>query len=439
MFSRFLVIKFFLLVLPFSAVYAAPLSFVDAIALTLNQNDDLLAKKAQLEADKEQVNQAWSYLKPNLTAQHSTGVAKYSINGASNLDANFNRTSLSVTQSLFSQKKWQGIQRAEQVVMTAETVFKSDQERKLLEVVDIYLQLSQYMEISRLAKLALVDHVTKLDRLKAMLKRGLATKMDLLEAQARHDELRADLIQNENKVTVRLKNLEHLIGKTVDEVEPISTELIKYSEVIVANDSWHKLAWLKSSFVKVAQEQLSLASKDVDIAKSDYWPEVNLRGDLIKSDSYETSIKDQTKVQLEIVLPLYQGGLRSSRAAAAKKIVQSRGLQVSDQKRFVKAKLDEVVSSLKGSLANIEAMRQSISSNEAYLESAEKGLSYGVRGVFDVLNAKSRLYDAERQLTIELYSNILSQFEFLFLLGDFNQSSIKKFLNGQYSFDRSHH
>lgn len=412
---------------------AQPLTLLEAIQTTLTQNDELAAKQAKLQADEEAVNQAWANVKPNVSFQYSTGYSEYSTTYANDQDSHFNRGTLSLVQPLYSMKRFRTIDRSEISVNTSKLQFQLDEQTKILEMVEAYLELAKYVKVLKISEKELADHVVKVKRLDAMLKRGLATKMDTLEAQARYDELKANLVGNQNDVKVRQKRLEHLLGTPVEDIISMQESLWERARSIVAKTDWYQVAWQKTLSVQVAQSQFELAQEDVAVRRAEHWPEVNLRIEAGETDSYETSIKDDRKIQLEMTLPIYQGGGTSSKVTAAEKMMQSYAFLLKDRKRFVKVKLEEVLARLDGSIANISALQQSRQSNEAYLEAAQKGLDYGLRGVFDVLEAKARLYDAERKLTFEVYDNLMAQFEFLYLMGRLNYAAVDQYMNQPFS------
>ena len=416
-------------------VAAKPLTLLDAIQTTLDQNDELAAKQAKLQADEEAINQAWANVKPNVSFNFNSGYAEYDTDFQKNQNAHYSRGTLSVVQPVYSPKRFRTIDRSEKSVVVSKLQFQLDQQAKTLEMVQAYLELAKYIKVLKISEKELVDHVVKVKRLDAMLARGLATKMDILEAQAQYDELKANLIANQNDVKIRQKRLEHLLGVAVEDIAAIDESMWQRSKAIVAKKDWYKRAWKSALSVQVALGQVELAQQEVSVQGAEHWPEINLRLEASKNDSYQTFTNEDKKIQLEMTIPIYQGGGTSSKVAAAQKMMHSQQFLLKDSKRFVKVKLEEVLARLDGSIANISALQQSMQSSEAYLESAQKGLGYGLRGVFDVLEAKTRLYNAERKLTFEFYDNINAQFEFLYLMGRLNYSVLDRYMNQPFNME----
>lgn len=411
-------------------VMAKPLSMLDAVQTALVYNDELQAKQASMLADKEGVTQAWASIKPNVIFRYNTGYAEYKTNyGLGEEEDRYTRGTFSVIQPLYSHQRFKNIGLADQSFESSEIQFALDQQTKTLEVLQAYLELTKYLKLQKNYELEVEDHIVRVDRLNAMLERGLATKMDTLEANARYDELKANLIKNQNEVRVRKKQLERILGVPAEEVLPADETLWKRAQTIVSHQNWYDQALSHSLSIKLAASQYEEAQLDVSVKRAAHYPELTLRAEASDIDSYETTLVENRKVLVELTVPIYQGGATQSKVDAAQYIRLNRQHLLSERKRELRVRLDEALSRLEGSVANIEALQKSVRSGSAYLEAAQKGLSYGLRGVFDVLEAKSRQYNAERKLVHEIYDNLATQFEFLYLMGRLDATSVDYYLN----------
>jgi TolC family type I secretion outer membrane protein len=409
------------------------LSLPEAVNLTLSKNAELLAKQFRLEADNEQVNQAKAKNRPNIRLNGSYGRGEYEINGASGIRNTYDRVSVSLVQTVYSKRNSLGVDRASLSSEAANTQFSLDQDTKILELVEVYMDYLKYTKLFAISNMELDDHVVKVERLQALLNRGLATKMDMLEARSTYDILQSQTAQIENDLRIRKVRLQRLLGSPVDSVQEINQSLWHRSNDILGHRYWLDTAYKNHPSLLLAKQQERLAHMDIEVAKSGYYPEVALRAEASKSDTLETSIEGSNKIQIELTWPLYEGGDTDSRVKQSRALLESSRYQLQDRKEFLEVKLEETVARMDGNLKKIKALNQTIESSRAYLDAAQKGLSYGLRGVFDVLEAKSRVYDARRQLTAEVYDNLLAQFEFLYLIGRLDSSTVKSYLSEDFS------
>ncbi|BBP45135.1 peptidase [Thiosulfatimonas sediminis] len=409
------------------------ISLPETVDITLSQNAELLAKSYRLEADSQQINQAEAKNRPNIRLNGNYGRGDFDINGVSGVMDTYNRATVSLVQSLYSKRNDLGVERAYLGVDAAGTQFELDKDGKILELVEVYLDYLKYLKLFSISQLELEDHVIKVERLQALLNRGLATKMDMLEAESSYDILQSKAAQIENDMRIRKVRLHRLLGAPVESVQAIDENLWQRSKEILGHRYWLETSFNNHPSLLLVQQQARLAKMDVDVAKSGYYPEVALRAEVTKSDSLETSIEGSKRLQIELSVPLYDGGDTDSRVTQSRALLESSRYQLQDRKQFLQVKLEETIARMDGNLKRINALNETIDSSRAYLDAAQKGLSYGLRGVFDVLEAKSRVYDSRRQLTNEIYDNLLAQFEFLYLIGRLDSATIAAYLEKDFS------
>lgn len=423
----------FLSVMLMQQARAEVLGIVGAVELMHENNDELLRKKSRFYADEELVVQAWARLKPELSVSAARGAAEYDTTFLEDQEASYTRVRLSLVQPIYSHGRFKEVSRSEKFVVSSKASLALDYQAKTLETLAAYFELLRFKEVASLIQQEFEDNKVKVQRIEEMLKRGLATKMDQLEAQSRYDELRSATVQSKNDVTVSLKRLERLVGRTVLDVEPVDVGLWQRAEALLEQDEWHDLAQRKSLIIRLAKLRYEVAKLDVSAEQAGHWPELTLRVGLNNNtDSYTTNIKEERTLELELKVPLYSGGGVSSRVTAAQHLLKSSGFDVRDQKKFVKVTLDELLSKLSASVASIQALKLSVASNEAYQTAAEKGMNHGLRGLFDVLEAKARVYRAQRTLSEQVYANITNQFELLYLMGELTPEMIRLYLKPNY-------
>lgn len=417
-----------------TTVLAGQITLLEAIDLTLEYNDDLASKKAIYEADKELITQAKANVRPAIDYRYTIGKGQYSTDFYDDLDDGFNRSTLSLVQPVFSMQRYINLDRSKNRVEASQYRYEVDKQSKLLELVEAYITLLKHEEAAVIAEQEVVDHLVKMDRLDLMLDRGFATKMDILEARSVYDELNSDLLVVKNDALISKTRLSRLLGTAVDKVAPLDNQLWRRSDTILQNNKWQDFALENALAIDLSKKEYDVAKYDVRIEKAAHLPEVNFRAEVARIDSYDTSLTNDRKIQFELTLPIYHGGMMASKTRAAENQLKGKRYKLQDSERLVKVQLDEVLTKLEGGVAKIKAYEQSVESSNAYLQAAERGMTFGLRGLFDVLEAKSRLYGAQRKLIFEVYDNVLYQFEFLYLMGYLDKSTVADYLNASFSF-----
>lgn len=429
-----------LLANPVTAETPKPLSIIDSYIITINNNDQLRANRYRTQAEQERLTQAWSGIKPNVRIAGIYGYGEYSTQFQNDQTDSFHRGTIQVVQPLYSANAFRTISREQTNQQSLELQYTQDQQTIALQSTESYIQLALSIRKAEIADKQLNDHNLKYKRLEAMIERGLATRMDLLETKSRLDETQALVTTSQNEVTINKKKLERLLGEPFSSIMPINENLWRRAERLTQFETtWLEHGQNQALGVQVARANLELAKKDLKINGAGHHPEINLRAEYIKSNSYENTFLDNKKIQIEFGMPLYEGGATQSRIRAANNLVSSQQHSLRDEERNTRVQIEEVLTRLEASTANIAALEQSVKSNQAYLDAAERGLSIGVRGLFEVLEARTRIYATERRMLDEIYANIYAQFELLYLVGKFDQHSLAEYLNLGFSIESFKH
>ncbi len=409
------------------------LDMPSAFETTLQSNDLLSSRKAKSLADNEALDQAWAAVYPSVSVTGVYGRGEYSTAYTPTTDEQFQRFGVQIVQPLFSVRKFASIKRQSKFVDHSNLSYSLEEQKTLLDMTYAFLDLAKSQRLVVVSQNELEEHKVKFRGLQAMLKRGLATKMDVLEATAKQDDILASLVTARSQLLQNQKKLSRLIGGQSVGLVQIDENLWKRTAHLTELATWEALADKGSLDLKVAQSNVALAQMDASVGRAGYYPEVTLRAAIDNTDSYESTFRDNKKVQVEMVWPLYEGGITNSRVREAEQKTASNQYALDDARKMLHVQLNEVMTSLSSSVVNIEALERSLTSNKLYLESAEKGMSYGLRGVFDILDAKTRIFDTERKMVDQIYSNLQAQFELLYLTGILDPVHLRTFLSKDFT------
>jgi outer membrane protein len=113
-------------------------------------------------------------------------------------------------------------------------------------------------------------------------------------------------------------------------------------------------------------------------------------------------------IGLQLNLPIYQGGLTSSRVreAVANQEKARQDLEAAARDAGLSAR--QAYLNLESGVARVRALEQALVSSRAQLDSTKLGLSVGVRTNLDVLNAEQQVLSARRDLAGARYAWLLA-------------------------------
>jgi outer membrane protein len=152
---------------------------------------------------------------------------------------------------------------------------------------------------------------------------GTATITDQREAQARYDLTVARVIAAENDLQVAQQALEILTGSPVtEELAGLQADVEFTAPTPKSIDAWVEQSYVTNLEVLRAQQGLAIAQTEVRRQRAGHQPTLDLVGSVSQShqDSSAFGVGSDTTsgvVGVEFSLPLYQGGVISSRTREA--------------------------------------------------------------------------------------------------------------------------
>ncbi|HVT36201.1 MAG TPA: TolC family outer membrane protein [Nevskiaceae bacterium] len=239
----------------------------------------------------------------------------------------------------------------------------------------------------------------------------LAPGTDLKEAQARNDLAGASMLAARRTLEAALDALDESTGNGRAALPRLPAEL-RFPPLLPADaESWIASGREHSPKLLLAQQQLAIARADLTSRKSEATPTVDLVGSYGRDDTsrYVFGQKvDDGRVGLELNIPLYAGGYNASRVREAQgRLEQAQSALArtqADLERDIRARLRDV----QLSMAQIDAYEKQLGSAQVAQQATANGYEAGTRTISDVLDAKSRVVQAQRDLNQSRYSVLLN-------------------------------
>ncbi|PCM45248.1 TolC family protein [Marinobacter sp. ANT_B65] len=401
---------------PALAQSSGEISLVDVYQSALEKNYGLQSQQYSYQAEKEGVRQAWAGVLPQVEASASYGVSDYTrdfdLQSSISDQDEHTRYDLSLIQVVYSRKAFKEIERAKAGEKLAAEELAGRELEIGYSVIEAFLRAQMLHEQIAIVEDERTSHERRLDQLENMLSRGFATRADTLDAQARIDEVSAELAGLRHNYRAAIKNLEAVAGIRVGEqgLHPVSGEIWRNTPSLLEKN-WEQLAAENSALIRQAKGELDLAEATRKAESGAHWPELYLNARYTDNDTFATDLRQESRVELQLKLPIYKGGSTSSRVRQATQSMYAAEYAVKDSDNMVSVEISRITEELRGSYAQIQALITAEKSARAALEAAEKGFVGGVRSLNDLLDSRTRLSDIRRNLVNEVHQNHMLQFE----------------------------
>jgi len=117
---------------------------------------------------------------------------------------------------------------------------------------------------------------------------------------------------------------------------------------------------------------------------------------------------DDTRFQLLLNIPIYQGGAVTSRTRQAGYLLDARTEDLDDVQRSTVRQTRNAFRGVLGSIEEVGAFGQALISAQSAVEATQAGFEVGTRTIVDVLIAEQRFYQAQRDNSLSRHTYILN-------------------------------
>ena len=370
------------------------------------------AARAAYEAGKEKAVQGRAGLLPNvnLGANVRYNSVDSSLPGG---DADFDSNGLTLTgvQPIFRKQNSVLYAQAKEQVKIAEMQLKVAEQELILRVAQAYFDVLESQDNIAFINAQKASITEQLAAAKRNFEVGTATITDTHEAQARFDLALAQEIAEQNSLNIRLRALEKLIGKPAGALDSLVDNKLLQIETGTL-DEWAARAADSNLQAEIQHIAKTIADQEVERNRAGHYPTLDaVAGYTVNNNQNFGTQQVDTRtasIGVELNLPIYQGGLTSSRVREAVANQEKARQDLENATREAGLQARQAWLNVNSGIARVQALEQALVSTKAQLDSTKLGLDVGVRTNLDVLDAEQQVLSARRDLAGARYAYLLS-------------------------------
>lgn len=405
--------------------YFADAKLRQLIGLSLANNRDLRVAVLNIEKAQAEYRISQADLFPTINAGGSADITRTGRRNTTTGSAETTRSySASVTVSayeldLFGRIRSLNEQALEEYFSTVETM-RSTQISLIGEVATAYLTLQADQEQLKLARDTLDSQQHSLDLTQQTFEKGIASALDVRQAETSVDTARLDIAQFTTSVAQDLNALTLLVGSSVPEYLLPDGVLGNVTAMTdVPGDLPSEVLQARPDVV-AAEHSLKAANANIGAARAAFFPKITLtasNGSV--SDAMSTLFKAGTggwSFAPDIVLPIFDMGSNQANLDAAK---VDKSIEIATYEKTIQTAFREVADALaqRGTIDEQLAAQQSLvdSTAASYHLSTER-YKKGVSSYLDVLDSQRSLYTAEQDLInirLDKQANLITLYKVL--------------------------
>jgi TolC family type I secretion outer membrane protein len=372
------------------------------------------------EAARTLSKQGRSFLLPQVQASGS--LSRYYFDTAPIYYLDYTATALGINlrQPIFDLRKFYEYRQYNIRETIGDVRFASAEQNLILRVAEAYfngLAAGNLIELIDTEKKAVIE---QLERSKRMFRAGVATLVDVNDAEARYDSVLSQEVEAKNNRDIKLQALKRIVGIEPGGLNVLKEEIPLSVPEPASLDGWIEKAKKHNPVLKSYAYQIDHHEAELKKNKGQHWPSVDLVAGYTKTNTnnyVKTEEISYGSVGIQLTIPIFSGGYISAKVSESQAILGQSRKEYENALSDATQKLGEAFLGIRGSIARIDALLTAVRSASASLYSNKMGLNAGIRTTVDVLNAQRELRDVSAKLLQARYDYLLNILKLKFFAG----------------------
>ncbi len=408
------------------------------------KHDALLsAATIQNQATQELIDQGLSLLLPNISAQGSytdlnnsrkfnTPISNVLLSGTK-ADYQNREYGVVVRQPVFNYASYNRYkQNLVQTSLSDKQLLWSQQDL-IYRVVKLYFETLQASDEIDLLQAQRKEILAQLAEAQAMFKAGLVSITDVNETKTKAALIEVEQLNAIQLFKIKKREFETITGSLPGKLNKLNP-VITFTEVENKAEEWIDIAIENNLDLQIRRDEVKIADREIEIRAGDRYPTIDAFASRSRSWNsggypYGTTKNQGGKdfsdaIGVEINIPIYEGGFRSSRVREGKLLKLK--LQEDEEylERQVKLEVRENFLHLQTNFAEIVAYDVALKSAKLTLDSTNLGFKAGLRDSIDVLRAQQVYFDAEKDILDNKYDYLMNLINLKFSVGMLTKQDI---------------
>ncbi|MDO9589378.1 MAG: TolC family outer membrane protein [Brevundimonas sp.] len=391
----------------------------EALALAYQTNPSLLAQRASQRALDESIVQARAGLRPQLDVSVSANYSRSDTAGVGLTESDGGGASIGLSQTLWSGGRiGHGISAAEAGIMAGRENLRDIEQTVLASVIQAYADVIRDGEILTIRQSNLGVLQRQLEEASARFEVGEITRTDVAQSEARLAQTESDLANARAQLSVSRAAYAAVVGQAPGDLAPmpvlpgLPTDFDHALDVALADNPG----------IRAAGYSLRAAEANVAAAKAEYMPSARLTASYGGSTNDLGSLNDITEntrfqAGATISVPLFTGGLNSSRIAQALERANIAQINVEGERRSTLQAVSTAYAQSLSARSTLQAGEEAVRAAGVAAEGVRQEAQVGLRTTLDVLNQELELRNAEVTLASARRNEYVAQANLLAAMG----------------------
>ncbi|HCM63427.1 MAG TPA: hypothetical protein DIT05_12925 [Morganella sp. (in: Bacteria)] len=288
------------------------------------------------------------------------------------------------------------------------------------QTVNAYLQVVKYKKLITIADDQLLGF-TKINEIaKKRTNLGASAESDYSQSKVRLASSVSQLNDYKSQYNRWSATLDNLTNTQVSD-----KIIIQFPQELQSSCSVHLNEALSSPLIRIAESQVNVARKQIDLANTEHYPTISVNPfyeyemENRNNNGYSNRNQDKFGVYLNIKAPLYQGGAVSSRVRQAEQALYAANHNLESEFTNTRLKISESSSQVENAKLSLSAKlnraTESIRTRDLYMLQYEQ---LGTRSFTDLISAESEIHQTKMDIVNSEYNIANFSVECLYQTGE---------------------
>lgn len=338
-----------------------------------------------------------------------------------------------LTQTIFRWDQWQTLKRADSEVALAEANYRAAQQDLMVRASQRYFDVLAAEDTLAAAEATLQAFSRQLEQSDKRFEVGLIAITDVQESRAAYDTATAGVIAAKRALASSQELLRELTGEAYASLVKPAEDMPLDQPQPADPQVWVDQALEQNLDVIAGRLGVEVAKSDVKIAQSGHMPTLDLFAQRTENDREADQVNtriDRTGdpnnpppvpvagiadsnrtddvIGVQVNIPIFAGGGTQSRVRQQVYLHRAAREKLDGAMRGAERETRDAYLGVIAEKARVVALRQSVKSNLTALEATEAGFEVGTRTTVDVLDARRRLFEAQRDYARSRYDYLIN-------------------------------
>ena len=246
---------------------------------------------------------------------------------------------------------------------------------------------------------------------------GLISVTDINEAKTKKALIEAQQISAIKKLKIKKREIQIITGKLPGRLTPLNP-IITFTEIDNLADDWISIAQENNLELQIKKDEIRIAEREIDSRRSGHFPTIDAiasrsrnwdKGGYPYGATKNEGIRSYSDtIGVEITIPIFSGGMTSSKVREAVLLKSKLEEDVEYLTREIELKVRDYYLSLQTNFSEISAYQQAMDAAALQLESTQLGFQEGLRNSVEVLDSQQILFNAKLNLLESRYNYLMN-------------------------------